>query len=113
MKRGDIYWVRLHPIEDSEQAGTRPVVIVSRDAINRYSSLVVICPFTDARHVTRLYPSDVRVAAPEGGLSKDSVVLTGQVRAVGKRRFGGYMGTLGAETMREIEWALKITLDLK
>ena len=112
MKRGDVYWVRLDPIEDSEQAGTRPVVIVSRDAINHYSPVVVICPFTDASHVTRRYPIDVQVAAPEGGLSKDSVVLTGQVRAVGKHRFGGYMGTLGAETMRAIDQALKITLDL-
>jgi mRNA interferase MazF len=112
MRRGDVYWVRLDPIEDSEQAGTRPVVVVSRDAINRYSPVVVICPFADASHVTRRYPSDVRVAAPEGGLSKDSVVLTGQVRAVGKHRFGGYMGRLGAETMQKIDQALKITLDL-
>lgn len=98
MKRGNVYWVRLDPIEDSEQAGTRPVVIVSRDAINCYSPVIVICLLTDASHITRRYPGDVQVAAPEGELSKDSVVLTGQVRARGKHRFGGYMGTLGAAT---------------
>ena len=59
MKRGEVYWVRLDPIEGSEQAGTRPGVIVSRNAINQYSPVVVICPLTSARHLTRLYPSDV------------------------------------------------------
>ena len=33
MKRGEIYDVRLDPIEGSEQGGIRPVVIVSRDVI--------------------------------------------------------------------------------
>ena len=47
MKRGDIYDARLNPTEGSEQAGTRPVVIVSRNAINRYSPVVVIVPLTD------------------------------------------------------------------
>jgi hypothetical protein len=31
----------------------------------------------DAAHVPKLHPSDVLVKAPEGGLAKDSVVLTG------------------------------------
>ncbi len=112
MKRGDVYYVRLDPIEGSEQAGTRPVVIVSREAINRYSPVVVICPFTDAAHVPRLYPSDVQVAAPEGGLTKNSVVLTGQIRAVTKHRFVRYLGRLESQTMHQIDRALKITLDL-
>ena len=35
MRRGDVYDARLDPTEGSEQAGWRPVVVVSRDAINR------------------------------------------------------------------------------
>jgi mRNA interferase MazF len=34
MRRGEVYDARLDPTEGSEQAGIRPVVIVSRDAIN-------------------------------------------------------------------------------
>lgn len=112
MRRGEVYLARLDPTEGSEQAGTRPVVIVSRDAINRYSPVVVICPFTDAVHVTRLYPSDVRVNAPEGGMVKDSVVLTLQVRAVAKRRLIRRLGALEPDTLQWIGNALKITLDL-
>jgi mRNA interferase MazF len=112
MQRGEVYWVRLDPIEGSEQAGTRPAVIVSRDAINRYSPVVVICPLTSATNVTRLYPSDVLVRAPEGGLLTDSVALTLHVRAVAKTRLGERLGKLEPTTVQRIAQALRITLDL-
>jgi len=112
MKRGEVYWVRLDPIEGSEQAGTRPGVIVSRNAINQYSPVVVICPLTGARPLTRLYPSDVLAKAPEGGLQVDSVVLTLQVRAVAKSRLQQRLGQLEPDTMAQVDRALKIALDL-
>jgi len=112
MKRGEVYWVRLDPTEGSEQAGTRPAVIVSRDAINRSSPVVVICPMTTASNVQRLYPSDVLVRSPEGGLKVDSVVLTIQVRAVAKKRLGNRLGELELATMQRINRALRITVDV-
>lgn len=111
-RRGEVHFARLDPTEGSEQAGTRPVVVVSREAINRYSPVIVVCPLTDVVHVPKLYPSDVRVQAPEGGLSKDSVVLTGQVRAIAKSRLLKRLGELGPDTMKQVEQALKITLNL-
>ena len=111
--RGDVYLLRLDPVEGSEQRGSRPAVVVSRDAINQTSPVIVICPFTDARHVPRPYPSDVLVNAPKGGLSKDSVVLTGQIRAVAKPRLLRRMGKLELDIMHQIEQALKITLKLR
>jgi mRNA interferase MazF len=44
MERGEVYDARLDPVEGSEQGGTRPVVIVSRDAINAYSPVVLAVP---------------------------------------------------------------------
>jgi len=87
-------------------------VVVSRDAINQASPVIVVCPVTDAKHVSRPYPSDVPVRAPEGGLSKDSVVLTGQIRAVAKTRLLSCLGELQPDTLRQIEQTLKITLKL-
>lgn len=112
MKRGDVYWVRLDPTEGSEQRGTRPAIIVSRNAINLHSPVVVICPLTKAINVTRLYPSDVLIRAPEGGLAVDSVVLTLQVRVVAKSRLETQLGQLTPKTLRQVNHALKITLDL-
>lgn len=111
-RRGGIYLVQLDPTEGSEQAGTRPAVVVSREAINRYSPVIVICPLTDAARVPRLYPNDVRVQAPEGGLTKDSVVLAGQVRAIAASRLLKRLGALKPQTMDQVGRALKITLDL-
>jgi mRNA-degrading endonuclease toxin of MazEF toxin-antitoxin module len=40
VRRGEVYDARLDPTEGSGQAGSRPVVIVSRDAINTASPVV-------------------------------------------------------------------------
>ena len=116
MRRGEVYLIRLDPTEGSEQAGTRPAVVVTRDVINIYSPVVMVTPCTHAAHITRVYPSDVLVRAPEGGLVKDSVFLTAQTRAqtraVAKTRFVRLRGSLERETMEKIDQALRITLDL-
>ncbi len=111
-QRGEVHLLRLDPTEGSEQAGTRPALVVSRNTLNRASPVIVVCPLTDAARVPRRYPCDVRVRAPEGGLSRDSMVLTGQVRAVAKSRLLKRLGELSPETMRQVERALKITLEL-
>jgi len=46
MKRGEVYDARLDPVEGSEQRGSRPVVLVSRDAINESSPIVSATPCT-------------------------------------------------------------------
>ena len=49
-KRGDVYMARLNPSEGSEQTGERPVIVVSRDAINENSPVVIVVPVTDSKH---------------------------------------------------------------
>ena len=112
MKRGDIYDARLNPTEGSEQAGTRPVIIVSRDAINKNSPVIVVVPVTKAANVKRQYPNNVVLRKGDGGLSVDSVALGGQVRAISKKRLLRQRGTLSSETMQTVSRALRITLDL-
>jgi mRNA interferase MazF len=112
MQRGDVYDVRFDPVEDSEQGGTRPAVIVSRDAINRSSPVIVVVPLTRAVHVKRQYPNNVRLAKGQGGLTADSVALCGQVRALSTDRLLRQRGHLLADVMRQIDDALRITLDL-
>ena len=69
MRRGDIFDARLNPTEESEQAGVRLVVIVSRDAINKNSSVIVVVPLAKATNVKRNYPKNVTIAKGEGGLT--------------------------------------------
>ncbi len=112
MKRGDVYDARLSPTEGSEQAGTRPVVIVSRDAINRYSSVIVVVPLTKASNIKRSYPNNVPIDEGAGGLTQRSVALTGQVRAISKTRLLRFRGSLPDYVLLRIDRALRITLDL-
>jgi mRNA interferase MazF len=66
----------------------------------------------DASGISQVYPSDVRVRAPEGGLTSDSVILTGQLRAVARTQLVRHLGELSVEVMHQVDMALRITLDL-
>jgi mRNA interferase MazF len=112
VRRGDVYDARLDPVEGSEQAGTRPVIVVSRDAINANLSIVVVVPCTTYRPSTRLYPSRVLISTPDGGLTVDSVALCEQVRTVTKGRLLRQRGTLSSRSIAAVDRALRITLDL-
>lgn len=90
----------------------RPVIVVSRDAINRNSPVVVIVPLTNAENIKRLYPNDVLIPTGVSGLAVDSVALTGQVRVISKKRLLRWRGMVSVDSMRAVERALRITLDL-
>lgn len=110
--RGEVFMANLEPVEGSEQGGTRPVVVVSRDALNKVSPVVVVCSITDAANKKKVYPSHVRVPAGAGGLTMDSIVVCEQVRAINKTRLRRQLGSFDRAVMTSIEAALKITLDL-
>lgn len=112
MTRGDVCRANLNPARGSEQSGTRPVVIVSRDAINQSSPVVIIVPLTDRANKSRLYPSHVEIAKGEGGLTIDSVALCEQVRAISASSLTSPQGHLHPVTMTKINAALKNALDL-
>jgi mRNA interferase MazF len=112
MKRGEIYDARLEPVEGSEQGGTRPVIVVSRDVINVYSPVVLAVPCTTYRPQKTIYPTQVLIQSPNGGLSKDSLAMADQVRVLSKTRLIQLRGTLNQEIIQQLNQALIIALDL-
>jgi mRNA interferase MazF len=112
MKRGEVYDARLDPVEGSEQRGSRPVVVVSRDAINEFSPVVSAEPCTTYREGRRIYPSHVLVIAPEGGLDANSVILGEQARVLDKKRLLRRRGELAPATITRLNKALRIAFDL-
>lgn len=112
VRRGAVFLARLHPTEGSEQAGHRPVVVVSRDAINQNSPVVVVVPVTDRKNKPRIYPSQVVLKAGDGGLAIESVALGEQVRAINKTRLLKPLGHLAPASLAALGAALKIALDL-
>jgi len=109
--RGDVYLASLDPAKGSEQAGTRPVVIVSRDSINQNSPVVVVVPVSDRSNFKKIYPSQVILKRGVGGLTMDSVVMCDQVRAITVDRLNTYLGRLDYEHIQAIEAALKNVFD--
>ena len=112
MVRGEIYLANLNPASGSEQGGVRPVLIVSRDALNANAPILIGVPITGREHKRRLYPTQVELKAGEGGLMKDSVVLCEQIRAIAKNRVTKRIGILPQGKMQTVEIALRIALDL-
>ncbi len=58
------------------------------------------------------HPNNVTIANGEGGLTFESVLLGGQIRAISKSRLLRQRGTLSAGTIQKIDRALRIALDL-
>ena len=112
MKRGEIYDARLEPVEGSEQGGTRPVIIVSRDVINAYSPVVLAIPCTTHQSGKKIYPTQVLIQMPEGGLTNDSIAIADQVRVLSKKRLLCLRGIVKSETITKLNQALLIALDL-
>lgn len=111
VKRGDIWLADLNPIRGSEQAGTRPVLVFQNNAINEFTTTVLAIPLTTNLRRAAL-PSCVQIAEGEGGLSSDSVALCHQLRVLDKSRFIHKIGTVGANTIAEVEGCALFTLGI-
>jgi len=112
MKRGDVYDARLEPVEGSEQGGTRPIIVVSRNAINDNSPVVLAVPCTTYQPGKKIDPTQVLIKAPSGGLSNDSLALADQVRVLAKSRLIKLRGSLSTAIIAQLNQALSIALDI-
>src|SRR5207247_7350295 len=73
IQRGDIYFVNLNPVQGREQAGQRPVLVLSIDTINRLPLVVTVVVGTKGDNVARDYPTNVRLAPADSGLPIETV----------------------------------------
>lgn len=111
--RGEIFFVSLDPVRGREQAGRRPVLVVSSNAINRQPLVVTVIPGTAATHLSRDYPTNVRVRAKDSGLPFDTVFLCFQIRSIDPTRIAGPpAGRLPESAMIEVENALRLVLEI-
>lgn len=113
VKRGEIYFVNLNPIMGREQAGTRPVLILSADAINSLPLVVTVVIGTKGDNIKRDYPTNVRVPASASGLPIDTVFLCFQIRSIDPGRIAGLpAGILSDPYLTKVEEAVRFCLQL-
>jgi mRNA interferase MazF len=109
--RGEIFLVNFDPTTGAEIKKTRPALIVQNDIANQNSPIMIVAAIT-SQFEEPLYPTEVRIRRPEGGLSTNSVVLLNQIRSIDKRRLVKRMGTLRNDTMAKVNRALLVSLGL-
>jgi len=109
-RRGEVWLADLNPTRGHEQAGQRPVVIVSDDLFNHGpAGLVIVLPVIST---IRAIPSHVVVNPPEGGLRNRSAILCEAVRSISVERLRARIGRLRPASMAVVEDCLRILMRL-
>lgn len=109
-RRGEIWLVDFGEPVGREQAGTRPAVVVSTDALNEGpAGVVLVVPVTST---DRGIPSHVEIEPGESGLDHPSYAKCEDVKSISERRLVGRVGVAGPEPLFEIGRALRYLLEL-
>lgn len=97
--RGEIRWADLNPTRGHEQAGERPVLILSHDVFNERSGTVIAMALTSQEpHAGFPLTLELRTAK----LPKRSWVKTGQIRTLSTERIGRRLGRLTDEELAAV-----------
>ena len=96
-ERGDLAWLHFNPQAGHEQAGYRPVLVVSPRAYNRRVGLALFCPITSQ---VKGYPFEVVLPA---GLGVEGAVLSDHVKSLDWRvRKARRIALLPSELLEEV-----------
>lgn len=109
--RGQIWLADLNPTQGHEQAGKRPVLIVSNDIFNRGpAGVVFVLPLT---RTDRRIPAHIPIEPPEGGVQMRSYVLCDAIRSITKDRLTSpAWGKVSPATMERVSEMLRVLMDL-
>ena len=97
--RGDIVWADLDPVRGREQAGRRPVVVLSEEVFNERSGTVIAVAVT-SQQPTAGFPLTVEITAAR--LPKRSWVKVSQIRTLSTARLGTRLGRLSPEEVEQV-----------
>lgn len=97
--RGDIYWAELNPTVGHEQAGQRPVVVLSHDVFNDRSGIVIAVAIT-SQEPRAGFPLSLEITTAK--LPKRSWARIGQIRTLSVERLGKKLGRVTPEEVERI-----------
>ncbi len=94
--RGNIYWADLNPVIGNEQAGLRPVLVLSHNVFNERSGTVITVALTSQPQQAG-FPLTLELE--EKNLPKKSWVKIGQIRTLSVKRIGKKIATVSDEEL--------------
>ena len=97
--RGEIRWADLNPVRRREQAGQRPVLILSQDVFNERSGTVIAVALTSQPQRAG-FPLTLELHAR--GLPKRSWVKISQIRTLTVERIGKVIGRSSSEELAQV-----------
>ena len=96
--RGEIRWADLNPVRGREQAGLRPVLILSQDVFNERSGTVIAVALTSQPQRAG-FPLTLELSQPS--LPKRSWVKISQIRTLSSERIGKRLGRAAPEELAQ------------
>ncbi|MGE0816768.1 MAG: type II toxin-antitoxin system PemK/MazF family toxin [Vicinamibacterales bacterium] len=97
--RGEVRWADLNPTRGHEQAGERPVLVLSHDVFNDRSGTVIAVALT-SQEPRAGFPLTLELRTAK--LPKRSWVKTGQIRTLSTDRIGKRLGRVADEELAEV-----------
>ncbi|GAB1446672.1 MAG: type II toxin-antitoxin system PemK/MazF family toxin [Cyclobacteriaceae bacterium] len=107
MKQCEIWYANLNPTKGSEQAGLRPVVILSGNLLNQYLPIVIVAPLTTK--IKNYKGNPILEPDKVNGLKQKSEVMIFHIRSVSKDRLMEKVGQVDKQVLAQ---ALKTINDL-
>ncbi len=113
VSKWELYYCRLDPTEGSEQKGTRPVIVISTDAVNHNLPVSTVLPLSSVKSGAKIYPTEIVLSMSITGLPKLSIAMLQQIRTVSHRRLTNCVGVItDKEARRKILDACRDYFDL-
>lgn len=111
-RRGEIYLTALDPTIGHEIKKTRPALVIQNDVSNQYSATTIVAPITSTVRMPLAPVHTILTADTATGLSVVSVALLNQIRTIDRRRLMKRLGAADAQTMEQVDQAIKISLHI-
>jgi mRNA interferase MazF len=109
-RRGEVWLVNWNPARGSEQAGIRPALVIQNDIGNKKAPTTIVAAISSS---VKIYPMNVEIKPPEGGLDRPSIIKTTQILTPAQVRLEKRIGRLSKEKMNEVDRAIKLSLSLQ
>ncbi len=97
--RGEVRWADLNPVRGNEQAGLRPVLILSHDVFNERSGTVIAVAITSQPQRAG-FP--LTLESDSKDLPKKSWIKISQIRTLSVERIGKRLGRVTPEELAQV-----------